>query len=757
MSQSAPQRRDGDLSEPMVTDAADDERRRALVEYGLLDASSEQSFDDLTALAARLCRTPVALVTLPDGGRLHYKSRWGTPETSGTRHASFCQFLLDSPGVLVVPDALADPRFRDHPMVACPDGLRFYAGVSLTMADGLTVGALCVLDGRPRTLRRRQLDDLCMVARQVVAQLELRRQQARLRAEIAATALVQAELRTNRQLLDEVLGHADVAVYAKDLGGRYLMANTAMEAALGVGDGQLVGRQSSEVFPVAEAERFARNDAAAVESGTWQVYTEELTRPDGVVHTYRSTRFPLLDSSGQVHAIGGVSTDVTEVTAVRAELFESERRFRALFDSSPVAIGLSDEKGLWIQANAATGRLFGVEASELIGRSSVEFLVPDDADQLAQAERSQLVAPLGIGEAELRFRRPDGTIRWAWLKLTPIDGPHGEQWTVGIASDITDRKAMEDDLRRSEEELAAVAAVARCVQSGADPRPVVVESVRSLADATGVRLLEPVDATALRVTAATPDPWPLPADTDATDQAVRRTGQAVLHRTPAAPTGGTGPGDPPGGAVLWQPVVVEGEVIAVLHVVWDRWAPGTADWAVGAIEVLSGEAGASLHAVQLRAELERSAGTDPLTGALNRRAWDQRLDREVEAARSTGAPLTIALLDLDKFKSFNDSFGHAAGDELLRSFSTEVRALLDGVGVFARWGGEEFILALPGCDSQQAGILLERVSKAVPGRQTCSIGHVVWDVAEPIAACIGRADAALYSAKAQGRDRVVAG
>ena len=199
---------------------------------------------------------------------------------------------------------------------------------------------------------------------------------------------------------------------------------------------------------------------------------------------------------------------------------------------------------------------------------------------------------------------------------------------------------------------------------------------------------------------------------------------------------------------------MEGEVIAVLNVVWNTVLSGPDDKAIAAVRVLVDEAGASLHAVQLRTELERFAATDPLTGALNRRAWEAQLFTLMEQSRANSTPLTIALIDLDYFKAFNDAYGHAAGDNLLREFAATVLGQLRSSDLFARWGGEEFVVALTDCDVDRAAAMLHRVRSAVPERQSCSIGHTIWEPGETMAACIGRADAALYRAKRAGRDRL---
>ena len=726
-------------------------------QFELLAAAAGPALDDLTALAARLCAAPMALVSVIDGDRLLFKSRVGLEMSEIARKLSFCEQAMTGTGILIVPDTRLDPRFRDSPLVTGSPGIRFYAGTPLVMADGVaadgvtvsgaTVGTLCVMDTVPRELDQSVLDDLALLARQVVSQFQMRIQAEELRSEIAAKATAEAELRRNRRLLDEVLAHTDVLIYAKDLAGRFVLANAATEATIGRGAGGMLGRTDREVFPPTAAESFRHNDSQIVDGAARQVFQEELELPDGTTHRYRSTKFPLLDEAGAVYAVAGVSTDITELMAVRAGMLESERRFRELFDHSPVAIGLSDERGLWVQANTAFGKLLGVDPAELVGHSALEYAHPDDRQIIADSELGQMSSPDRVMRAEMRFLHPDGGLRWVWANVTPTPGPNGEKWTLGILQDITDRKAAENALRQSEEELAAIAAVARCVQSGADPRPVVVDSIRTLSGAARVRLLEPTDDGELVVTAGDRSQDDAAFGPGSAADVVQQSGQAISA---------TADGDIRGaaGTTLYQPVLVEGEVIAVLNVVWNTVLSGPDDKAIAAVRVLVDEAGASLHAVQLRTELERFAATDPLTGALNRRAWEAQLFTLMEQSRANSSPLTIALIDLDYFKAFNDAYGHAAGDNLLREFAATVLGQLRSSDLFARWGGEEFVVALTDCDVDRAAAMLHRVRSAVPERQSCSIGHTIWEPGENMAACIGRADAALYRAKRAGRDRL---
>jgi diguanylate cyclase (GGDEF)-like protein/PAS domain S-box-containing protein len=158
----------------------------------------------------------------------------------------------------------------------------------------------------------------------------------------------------------------------------------------------------------------------------------------------------------------------------------------------------------------------------------------------------------------------------------------------------------------------------------------------------------------------------------------------------------------------------------------------------------------------LLVEVEALALTDALTGLPNRRGLDQQLPLEFSRARRAGSPLCLAIVDLDRFKVFNDANGHLAGDELLRECAVAWDSHLRAEDTIVRFGGEEFLVLMPGATREEAGEILERLRAVTPGGQTCSAGLACWDLSESAEDLIGRADAALYRAKEGGRDRVVA-
>ncbi|GAA4966679.1 GGDEF domain-containing protein [Kineococcus glutinatus] len=152
-------------------------------------------------------------------------------------------------------------------------------------------------------------------------------------------------------------------------------------------------------------------------------------------------------------------------------------------------------------------------------------------------------------------------------------------------------------------------------------------------------------------------------------------------------------------------------------------------------------------------QLAEQARTDPLTGLANRRTWDHALARACAAAAARGLPLSVALVDLDHFKRFNDTHGHPVGDELLREAAAAWREALGAGVVLARWGGEEFAVLLPGLGAAAATARLDAVHASTPRGQTCSIGVAVLEAGQDPDAVLRRADEALYAAKRAGRAR----
>jgi GAF domain-containing protein len=161
---------------PLLPD--EPQRMDALRSFQVLDTPEEQAYNDLTLLASHICETPIAMVSLVDSDRQWFKSRVGVTMTETPRDHAFCAHAIAADETLVVADALHDQRFAFNPLVVGEPQIRFYAGTPLRASSGHALGTLCVIDRKPRQMTETQLRALEALSRQVMAQLELRRQVA---------------------------------------------------------------------------------------------------------------------------------------------------------------------------------------------------------------------------------------------------------------------------------------------------------------------------------------------------------------------------------------------------------------------------------------------------------------------------------------------------------------------------------------------------------------------------------------------------
>ena len=218
--------------------------------YGILDTAPELAFDDVALLAAHICKAPVALVSFVDEHRQWFKSRVGMNDAQTPRDISFCTHTIRRPGeLLLVPDALADPRFAHSPLVAAGPRIRFYAGAPLVTPDGHALGALCVKDFEPRELDASQQQALKALGRQVVTLLELRRG-------AHERQLIDVRLNEVQTLHRAIVDNAGCAIITTASDGLVTSFNPAAERVFGYTAAEVVGlcrpdfnRNSVELSP----------------------------------------------------------------------------------------------------------------------------------------------------------------------------------------------------------------------------------------------------------------------------------------------------------------------------------------------------------------------------------------------------------------------------------------------------------------------------------------------------------------------------
>ncbi len=365
-------------------------------------------------------------------------------------------------------------------------------------------------------------------------------------------------------------------------------------------------------------------------------------------------------------------------------------------------------------------------------------------------------------------------VAYGWV-LTELSGPTPvARWVVTIGSILVAGMlvdALAGRLRRetvsSERRAAnleAVGEVARQLATQSDPRAVgwaICSAAVRTAHASAAVLWRPnhtgdalqatavagADAEGVSLPFVTPSSGAIQAFTSATDRFAplqgTKSAQELLPSFEA-------------GAALWQPIIRDkSTAVGVLAVYWNEPLAQLGGETRRAVRLLALEAAIAIERGELLGRLEVAARTDDLTGLLNRRAWDEELGRELSRADRNAGALCVAILDLDRFKQYNDAHGHQAGDRFLKQMAGAWSQTLRAGDILARYGGEEFTLALPGTNLDRARQMLDRLRESLPDGQTCSAGVCRWDGEESAEALTARADTALYAAKEAGRDRVI--
>ena len=233
------------------------DRLAELEAYHVLDTEPEAAFDGLAEAAASIADTPTAMVVLLDEDRQWFKARVGHPFQEGPRETAFCRVVVEGNAEVIVPDATADPRFEENPLVTEDNGIRFYAGFPLQAPSGAVLGTLCVLDRKPRELNDQQHALLRTLAEQVMTQLQLRRELLEKEDQLherngLLTSLADSraqleeaveELRQARDLFAQVLSATEQSIIATDRNGIITLFNAGSERMLGYTAAEMVGRR----------------------------------------------------------------------------------------------------------------------------------------------------------------------------------------------------------------------------------------------------------------------------------------------------------------------------------------------------------------------------------------------------------------------------------------------------------------------------------------------------------------------------------
>ena len=723
------------------------DRLTALSALAIMDTPEEPHFDALCRLARDLFGVPIALISFIAEDRQWFKAKCGTALNGTPREMAFCRHTILSDDAFVVEDAARDPRFAANPLVQGEAGFRFYAGVPLTPQPGLRVGTLCIIDTAPRTFSAEQARQLRDLGEIVLAHLRLH-ETARARAEeVEQRRRLMADACETRDILRMTLENMDqgLILYGSDMQVRLHNARAREILDLPADvlrEGLSYGTINAYQIARGEFRSIPSHLAAALETGTLASLpdTYERRRPDGTSMEVRV--LPLADGSYMQ-----TYTDTTRHHESERILRESEARYRVLADSASDMIVRRSIDDRRTYVSPASQDLLGYTPEQMLVLPMSASLHPDDRQRFLEWRSALNAGRVEHGRIAHRLRHRDG--RWIWVEARSRlvrDETGRPVETITLVRDISERVAIEEALRDSEERLALALDSGSdglwdwCIASGAVTCSRHWFGMLGYADGEIVvrrrswrGLVHPDDvASAARLLVDH-----LRGMTPLYECEYR------LRRKD--------------GRYLWT--LVRGKVVA-------RDPSGRARRMVGTHLDIDRRKVAEQQIAHLAAH-------DALTGLPNRTLFRARLDQELARARRHGGDFAVLACDLDRFKAVNDTLGHPAGDALLCSIADRLRAVVRESDTVARLGGDEFALILNHSDGpQNAGLVAQRVIEAV-GQPVELDGHLI-QVGVSIGIALGpqdhagplgpdpagadadilfkNADIALYRAKASGRN-----
>lgn len=470
-----------------------------------------------------------------------------------------------------------------------------------------------------------------------------------------------------------------------------------------------------------------------------------------------------------------------------AELAESEEKFRKISASAQDAIIMLDNEERVSYWNEAAEKIFNYPKEEAAGKNLHKLIVPERFRE-RHLKGFKIFQNTGQGPAigktiELIALRKDGTEFPIELSLSGVQ-MRGRWNAIGIVRDITERKGAEDALRRTVEERDnSIKEMRHLMDFSTLMREETLkdELIKHMAqvlknifnpDILAVLMLDR-EKNVLDVTLRDP---PIPVDEllraetvlDPSLCRVMRTGhEHIVRDINRDPSCSCLLYKIDGGGHVCYPIVAGGTTAGVVLMVKKEKGYWDSQDKLRLISTYVGMAASALHRVQLMDLTRHAAITDALTGAYNRRFFDEILEKQMALARRRNESLGLLIADLDYFKDFNDTYGHLAGDRLLQQMARILKESIRTSDVLTRYGGEEFAIIMPATDITSALEKAEKIRQhvestnfdnIVPGqffKITISIGSASFPVhGAEYSTLVGAADKALYKAKKGGRNRV---
>ena len=428
------------------------ERIAILKRFDVLDTGAEEDFNDIVQLASQICETPISLITLIDSDRQWFKAKIGLDVSETKRDLAFCAHAINNKDeIFIVPDATKDDRFFDNPLVTDDPNVCFYAGMPLVTEDGYSLGTLCVIDHKPRTLSETQLLTLRILSKQVIKLLDLRLKVKNLQKS-------EAELRNTEERINILFHNTIDAVIVMNDKGNITQWNAKAESVFGYNAEEALGQPLHElIIPERFREGHVQGMSHYLATGDGPVLNKTIEvsaiRKDKVEIDIALGISPIV-IRGEKFFVGFMN-DISERKSATDKMDKQKLFYESILNSIPTDIAVFDKDHKYLFVNP--GAISDPELRKyIIGKDDFEYSAFRNRDMKGAEKRRKMFldalnskSPVQVEDSLIA---PDGRIVTHLRKMFPVyDEANELSMVIGFGIDITDRKYFENELLKAKE------------------------------------------------------------------------------------------------------------------------------------------------------------------------------------------------------------------------------------------------------------------------------------------------------------------